>query len=384
MTLGQNVPKLDALHLMDGIEGLRSLPKHSVDMLLTDPPYGTTRNFWDVPLPLPELWEAVRWAVKPNGAILFFAQCPFDKVLGASNLAMLRYEWVWYKSRATGFLNANRAPLKKSENILVFYQKSPVYHPQFTYGEPYRKTNPRSGCSTNYGKFERTGSESSDGRRYPGNVLFVPTVTGGIHPTQKPVELCEYFIKTYTDEGAVVADICAGSGTTAVAAMNTGRRFICFENAPSIYTIAAQRIEHGVDHRIEHTHRETRNEGADQIDAEAGHQTRKIGDADADEAYGHGSERRLLVADALEHQARRQTHEGVGDEIGRVAELRHEVRRAELVLDDDSHRVLEPRHEGDHRKEREHHRNGQNVVFFLCFHKVFQIGFLRYRLRSAT
>ena len=211
MTLGQNVPKLDALHLMDGIEGLRSLPKHSVDMLLTDPPYGTTRNFWDVP--------------------------------GAANLAMLRYEWVWYKSRATGFLNANRAPLKKSENILVFYQKSPVYHPQFTYGEPYRKTNPRSGCSTNYGKFERTGSESSDGRRYPGNVLFVPTVTGGIHPTQKPVELCEYFIKTYTDEGAVVADICAGSGTTAVAAMNTGRRFICFENAPSIYTIAAQRIE---------------------------------------------------------------------------------------------------------------------------------------------
>ena len=229
MTLGQNVPKLDALHLMDGIEGLRSLPKHSVDMLLTDPPYGTTRNFWDVPLPLPELWEAVRWAVKPNGAILFFAQCPFDKVLGASNLAMLR--------------NANRAPLKKSENILVFYQKSPVYHPQFTYGEPYRKTNPRSGCSTNYGKFERTGSESSDGRRYPGNVLFVPTVTGGIHPTQKPVELCEYFIKTYTDEGAVVADICAGSGTTAVAAINTGRRFVCFENAPSIYTIAAQRIE---------------------------------------------------------------------------------------------------------------------------------------------
>ena len=243
MTLGQVVPKLDALHLIDGIEGLRSLPKHSADMLLTDPPYGTTRNFWDVPLPLPELWEAVRWAVKPNGAILFFAQCPFDKVLGASNLAMLRYEWVWYKSRATGFLNANRAPLKKSENILVFYQKSPVYHPQFTYGEPYRKTNPRSGCSTNYGKFERTDSESSDGRRYPGNVLFVPTVTGGIHPTQKPVELCEYFIKTYTDEGAVVADICAGSGTTAVAAMNTHRRFICFENAPAIYTIAAQRIE---------------------------------------------------------------------------------------------------------------------------------------------
>ena len=124
----------EGLYLMDGIKGLLSLPQHSVDMLLTDPPYGTTRNYWDVPLPLPELWEAVKWAVKPNGAVLFFAQCPYDKVLGASNLSMLRYEWVWYKERGTGFLNANRAPLKKSENILVFYQKSPVYHPQFTYG----------------------------------------------------------------------------------------------------------------------------------------------------------------------------------------------------------------------------------------------------------
>ena len=113
-TLGQSVPKSPAppegLFLMDGIEGLRSLPRHSVDMLLTDPPYGTTRNFWDVPLPLSELWEAVRWAVKPEGAVLFFAQCPYDKVLGASNLSMLRYEWIWYKSRCTGFLNARRAP----------------------------------------------------------------------------------------------------------------------------------------------------------------------------------------------------------------------------------------------------------------------------------
>ena len=141
-----------------------------------------------------------------------------------------------------GLSQCQRAPLKKSENILVFYQKSPVYHPQFTYGEPYRKTNPRSGCSTNYGKFERTGSESSDGRRYPGNVLFVPTVMGGIHPTQKPVELCEYFIKTYTRPGEVVADICAGSGTTAVAALNTGRRFICFETVPAYYAAASERI----------------------------------------------------------------------------------------------------------------------------------------------
>ena len=248
---GQKVPKSpdgrelkpNGLFLMDGIEGLRSLPRHSVDMLLTDPPYGTTRNYWDVPLPLIEFWEAVRWAVKPDGAVLLFAQCPYDKVLGTSNLEMLRYEWIWYKERGTGFLNANRAPLKKSENILVFYQKGPDYNPQFTYGEPYRKIYARSGTSSNYGKFERQSSESGDGRRYPGNVLFVPTVSRTIHPTQKPVELCEYFINTYTHEGQVVADICAGSGTTAVAALNTGRRFICFENAPVFYGPATERIE---------------------------------------------------------------------------------------------------------------------------------------------
>lgn len=232
----------DGLFLMDGIEGLRSLPRHSVDLLLTDPPYGTTRNYWDVPLPLPELWEAVRWAVKPEGAVLLFAQCPYDKVLGASNLPMLRYEWVWYKSRCTGFLNARRAPLKKSENILVFYRKAPAYYPQFDQGEPYKKIYHRSGSSPNYGKFERTSSESG-GRRFPGNVLAFSTVANTIHPTQKPVDLCEYLIRTYTREGQVVADICAGSGTTAVAALNTGRRFICFENAPAFYGPATERLE---------------------------------------------------------------------------------------------------------------------------------------------
>ena len=155
---------------------------------------------------------------------------------------MLRYEWIWYKERGTGFLNANRAPLKKSENILVFYQKSPVYNPQFTYGKPYTRVHSRSGTSSNYGKFERQGSESNDGRRYPGNVLFVPTVSGGIHPTQKPVELCEYLIRTYTHPGELVADICAGSGTTAIAAINTERRFVCFETAPAFYAAASERI----------------------------------------------------------------------------------------------------------------------------------------------
>ena len=117
-----------------------------------------------------------------------------------------------------------------------------LYTSQFTYGKPYARVHSRSGTSSNYGKFERQGSESNDGRRYPGNVLFVPTVSGGIHPTQKPVELCEYLIRTYTRPGELVADICVGSGTTAIAAINTERRFVCFETAPSFYAAASERI----------------------------------------------------------------------------------------------------------------------------------------------
>ncbi len=234
---------VDGIHLCDGIAGLHSLPPASVDMLLTDPPYGTTENYWDVPLPLPEFWAAVEHAVKPNGAVLLWAQCPYDKILGASNLAMLRYEWVWHKDRGTGFLNARRMPLKKSENILVFYKHLPTYNPQFECGKPYTR-KPKAHNSENYrGKVLFSGDGSPDGRRFPGNVIHFNTVQGGIHPTQKPVELCEYLIKTYTNAGELVADICAGSGTTAVACITTGRRYICFENAPRHFALAAQRIQ---------------------------------------------------------------------------------------------------------------------------------------------
>ena len=161
-TLGQSVPK-EGLFLMDGIEGLRSLPKHSVDMLLTDPPYGTTRNYWDVPLPLPELWEAVKWAVKPNGAVLFFAQCPFDKVLGASNLAMLRYEWVWYKERGTGFLNANRAPLK-SPRIFGVLPEVPGLQSAVYLWQTYTRVHSRSGTSST---MEKNLNGRARGQRWP-------------------------------------------------------------------------------------------------------------------------------------------------------------------------------------------------------------------------
>ena len=234
--------ELNDIYLMDGITGLCCLPQHSVDMLLTDPPYGTTQNEWDTPLPLLDLWDAVRWAVKPNGAILFFAQCPYDKVLGASNLKMLRYEWIWCKPNGTGFLNARRAPLKKTENILVFSEKAPVYYPQFEPGKPYTRTSKNIGLSSNYGKFDRPQIVEHDGRRFPCNILYYPRDTHGIHPTQKPVALCEYLIRTYTQPGELVADICAGSGTTAIAALRTGRSFVCFEKHPSIYAAAMERI----------------------------------------------------------------------------------------------------------------------------------------------
>lgn len=230
---------------MDGIIGLWCLPQHSVDMLLTDPPYGTTKNVWDTPLPLPEFWEAVQWAVKPNGAILLFAQCPYDKVLGTSNLKMLRYEWIWCKPSGTGFLNAHRAPLKKTENILVFFEKASSYFPQFEQGEPYSINYCNGALSTNYGKFERQ-AKKYDGRRFPCNILYYPRDPHGIHPTQKPVALCEYLIKTYTQPGELVADICAGSGTTAVAAIHTGRSYVCFEKNPDIYTAALERISGAV------------------------------------------------------------------------------------------------------------------------------------------
>ena len=195
-TSGQSVQKSqEGLFLQDGIAGLRALPRHSVDMLLTDPPYGTTRNFWDVPLSLPELWEAVKWAVKPEGAVLFFAQCPYDKVLGASNLPMLRYEWVWYKSRCTGFLNARRAPLKKTENILVFYQKLPLYNPQFEQGKPYKRNVKNNGDSPNYGKFVRSSGGSEDGLRFRGMCSHSPRCSAPSTPPKSPWNCASILLK---------------------------------------------------------------------------------------------------------------------------------------------------------------------------------------------
>jgi site-specific DNA-methyltransferase (adenine-specific) len=235
------------------LEGFKLFGDSSVDMLLSDWPYGITDNNWDVKLPLDEVWPEIKRVVKPNGAILLFAQSKFDKILGASNINMYRYDWVWIKSNGTNFFNAKRHPLKVTENILCFYQKQPVYNPQFSTGKPYTKVKENL-YNKNCDHLFKGYTNINQGLRYPVNSLYYNTVNNGNlksnlkskeylgHPTQKPVDLCEYLIKTYTNPGDIVLDNCAGTGTTAVAAIRTGRKFLAFEKDPGFFEIAKNRI----------------------------------------------------------------------------------------------------------------------------------------------
>lgn len=223
----------------DCLEVMKSIPDGSVDFILCDLPYGTTRNKWDSAIDLAVLWTEYKRVC--CGAIVLTAQTPFDKVLGASNIDMLRYEWIWEKPKATGHLNAKRAPMKAHENVLVFYDRLPTYNPQKTDGDPYKG---RGGASKNdnYGGFDAVREGSADGSRYPRSVQKFKHETKPLHPTQKPVALMEYFIKTYTNEGDVVMDNCMGSGTTGVACINTGRRFIGIEKDDGYFEVAKKRI----------------------------------------------------------------------------------------------------------------------------------------------
>ena len=230
------------LNLMQGdcLELMKEIPDGSVDMILADLPYGTTRNKWDSIIPLEPLWEQYERIIKDNGAIVLTAQTPFDKVLGASNLKMLKYEWIWQKPQGTGHLNAKKMPMKNHENILVFYKKLPTYNPQMRKGfEPYTQKSGRG--SDNYGEQKQVVTVNS-GERYPLSVVdFNPNK--GLHPTQKPVALMEYLIKTYTNEGDLVLDNVMGSGTTGVACKNLNRHFIGMELDEGYFNIANDRIE---------------------------------------------------------------------------------------------------------------------------------------------
>lgn len=223
---------------------MREIPNGSIDLILCDLPYGTTRNKWDSVIPLDLLWKQYERIIKDNGAIVLTAQTPFDKILGSSNLKMLKYEWIWQKNVATGHLNAKKMPMKNHENILVFYKKLPTYNPQMTRGNAYHnKRKPINDSGSNYGQVVRTDT-INEGSRYPLSVIEFDREIG-LHPTQKPVELMEYFLKTYTNENDTVLDNCIGSGTTAIAAINLKRNWIGIELEEEYVEIANNRINNG-------------------------------------------------------------------------------------------------------------------------------------------
>lgn len=238
--------ELNKIYNEDCLVGMNDIPDKSIDMILCDLPYGTTKNKWDSIIDLDELWNHYNRIIKDNGAIVLTAQTPFDKVLGVSNLKMLKYEWIWEKTSATGHLNAKKMPMKAHENILVFYKKPPTYNPQKTTGHERKvstaKHKRNSKNSSNYGESSATTYDSTE--RYPRSVQLFSTdkQKSSLHPTQKPVALFEYLIRTYSNEGETVLDNCMGSGTTAVACMNTNRSYIGFELDRDYYELANERI----------------------------------------------------------------------------------------------------------------------------------------------
>ena len=224
----------------DCLELMKDIPDKSIDLILCDLPYGTTKNKWDSVIPFDKLWAQYNRIIKDHGAILLFSQMPFGANLIMSNPKMFRYEWVWEKDNSTGFLNAKKMPLKKHENILVFYKHLPTYNPQMQEGfKPYYNVRFNS-QSSNYGNYKDVVS-SSDGTRYPVDMIKFNR-DKGLHPTQKPVALLEYLIKTYTNEGDTVLDNCMGSGSTGVACQNTNREFIGIELDEKYFQIACDRL----------------------------------------------------------------------------------------------------------------------------------------------
>ena len=211
-------------------------------MVLCDLPYGTTKNKWDSPLSLPDLWVQYKRLIKDNGCIALFCDGLFMAQLMLSEPSLWRYNLIWDKQRGCDFLNANVKPLKSHEEIAVFYKKKPTYNKQYWYSTPYKKTKNGS-LSDNYGNRGVAFSESKEGERCPLSILSVPRDGDRLHPTQKPVALLEYLIKTYTNEGDTVLDNTMGSGSTGVACKQTGRNFIGIEMDREYFKIAKQRIK---------------------------------------------------------------------------------------------------------------------------------------------
>jgi site-specific DNA-methyltransferase (adenine-specific) len=239
----------------DCLEVMKQIPDGSVDMVMTDPPYGTTACKWDSIIPLEPMWEQLKRIIKPNGAIVMTASQPFSSVLTCSNLDMFKHEWIWIKNRGSNFANTVREPMKEHEVVLVFSRGKWVYNKQMQLrtgsGLDRVKYDFNSVTeSENYHKFERASESKGKELRVPSSWQKFNTACGKEkvgHPTQKPVALMEYLIKTYTNEGETVLDFTCGSGTTCVACVNTKRNYIGIEMDEKYHAIAVKRVQEAKD-----------------------------------------------------------------------------------------------------------------------------------------
>ena len=234
------------LILGDAIDEMRKLPNCSIDMVLCDLPYGTTQCKWDTILPFDDLWEQYERIIKENGAIVLTASQPFTSNLVMSKTKLFRYSLVWEKSKSTGYLNSKKMPMRSHEDILVFYKKIPTYNPQMTQGEPYDKGKAHRPTEVYREQKGEIHVKNDTGLRYPRSVQYFKTAESEgkvYHPTQKPISLMEWLIKTYTNENDIVLDNCIGVGTTAIAAINTNRRYIGIEIDKNYFNIAKERID---------------------------------------------------------------------------------------------------------------------------------------------
>lgn len=239
--------KPNSIILGDCLNVMQDIDDESIDMILADLPYGKTRNKWDSVIDLDSLWRVYSRIIKDNGAIILFGIDKFSAELMLSNPSIHRYNLIWQKTTPTGFLNANRMPLRTHEDLLVFYKKLPTYNPQKTTGHTRKVSTAKhkrgSKKTSNYGSHGLTTYDSTE--RYPTSVLTFKTdkQRNPLHPTQKPVALCEYLINTYTNIGDIVLDNVAGSGTTGVACLRTRRKYILIEQNEEYYRIAKKRVE---------------------------------------------------------------------------------------------------------------------------------------------
>jgi len=238
--------KTDIIYNEDciGEKGMRILLDKSIDMILCDLPYGTTACKWDIIIAFEPLWEQYKRIIKDNGVIVLTASQPFTSKLVMSNLKMFKYEWIWKKTRPTGFFTAKKIPMKIHENVLIFYKKQPIYNPIKT-DAPLNKIDRRKTLNPTYSPYLGVKKERvmDSGERYPVTIQeFASISQEGQHSAQKPVSLFEYLIKTYTNEGDIVLDNCIGSGTTAVACKRLNRRYIGFEISKEYCDIAQQRL----------------------------------------------------------------------------------------------------------------------------------------------